>query len=303
MDLRISSVAATVFLLTACGGLSDYSKVYDTGLNAGPNTNTNTGTGSGNGTGTGTGTTGTGTTGTTGTGTSTGTGTATGTTSSCNPPNLFDLTPTGPAGGNTTPVWVGIGFDGIADGGDIVDMQLNGTDSSAWLTYHFYDDVFALICSAIFDASTSLTPSAGAWNTASGGIVHEGWSINLTTNSGFTDYPTFAGVGHTDARGWAAARSWRIGIGEMVDIETSLRPVVESTNPGDWNTLFAGKAFSLYLDLGTANDQEVGYAFQYTHSCYDVNASSTVTNAPTGAAGYNGYVTAYDWNILRMTEL
>jgi hypothetical protein len=214
----------------------------------------------------------------------------------CVPPSLWDLGAQGPQPGNFTPTYVGITMDGVIEGGDVYDVSFDGADASAWVVFSFYDSAVAYQCRVVFDASIAANPTA-APPVPSGQTIFDSWALTLVANTGNSDCPTMqGGFGYTDVRDWIASRSyWGVAYGEMVDLRPELQALVNSYYPGAWATDWAPNVMAIFVDFGTPQVGESGWAFNYDHTCYDVTTGTTPNPVPTGAINskYVGGVGAY----------
>ncbi len=231
-------------------------------------------------------------------------------TDDCDPPELWDLGAVGPIAGNMSPTYVGVSLWGILENGAIYDYGIDGVDASAYLVFDLFDGNGGLLCSAIFDASTSWSPSNANWITDTGGTVWEGYSFSLNGNDGFTDCGNLDGtLGYADVRLWAASRTWRIGIGGMTSsMRADLQSAVDGAlGAGTWASEWDPYVLSQYVDFGGANALETTYTMAFPHTCYDMTTNGTGSLTPNNAANsgpVNGYLgSSGAWTIVNMGQL
>lgn len=208
----------------------------------------------------------------------------------CEPPELWDLGAVGPVAGNISPVYVGITLWGIVENGVIYDYNIDGADGSAYFVADLFDGAGALMCSAIFDASTTSTQSNGNWVTDTGGIVWEGYDFTLNGVDGYTDCPNLDGsLGYSDVRAWVASRSWRVGLGGTTATFAADLQAAVVGGGGNWALDWAPYVVSQYIDVGGPTAVEGSYTMVYPHTCYDL-AGTPAPGAAPGAGPVNGYL-------------
>jgi hypothetical protein len=228
----------------------------------------------------------------------------------CVPPDVWDLGAQGPAAGQFSPTYVGVSLWGIVETGSLYDYNIDGTDGSAFLVFDFFDGTGMLQCSAIFDASTTSSPSNTGWTTDSGGVVWEGYAFALNGNDGFTDCNSMDGsLGYTDVRNWAASRSWRVGIGAMTSgLRSSLQSAVDATfGAGTWASDWDPYVLAQFVDFSGPQALESSYTMVFPHECYEMTTTGTGTLQPDSApnAGpIDGYLgSSGAWTIVTMAAL
>ena len=177
----------------------------------------------------------------------------------------------------------------MIDDNEIWDFDYDGEANSSYVEFVFFGDSssgYAELCSIIYDGSTA-TETTSPWKTSSGGQVYGAFDLDLA--DGYTDCGVLnAGDWDTtDMREVLENHKWGVGIGEMVDVKTDLKPAVEDAGL-DWDNDWAPFVSSgyLYWDL-LGGAYEWMYTFGYDTSCDEtiIDTDGYLTPLPMPTSG------------------
>ncbi len=185
---------------------------------------------------------------------------------SCEYPDETITASSGPASGPSfTPEYFAVEAIGVIEGDTVYDWDYDGSLSSAYLEFKFYDSSVSHLCSLVYDMSDAT--AASGWSSSSGGGIFGAFDVALA--DGYTDCAAVGAStwGSTDLRDVVEAWDWGVGVGEMVDVTSDLRSAVMSYGY-DWTNDWEPYVYSGYLwsDLfGVA--YEIMYGFSYDEEC------------------------------------
>jgi hypothetical protein len=182
-------------------------------------------------------------------------------------------------GAQFAPAYFGMELFGVTEEGWLYDTTIDGEDTSAYVQFVWYDDLFNVICTTAYDASGA-TPST--WATDSGGIVWSGWEFSF--GDPLDDCPPLdpAALGVSTTDEFVQAFQWGLGVGSMTSaFQDELQAAVEESG-GDWATDWEPNVAGLYVTFDGTLAYELGYSLRYDASCGDlvVDAEGNATVLP-----------------------
>ncbi|MDP6932333.1 MAG: hypothetical protein QGG40_05425, partial [Myxococcota bacterium] len=191
--------------------------------------------------------------------------------------DLYDDTPI--EGAVMEPYYFAVSAVAGIEDGLLYDYGYDGTNVSANITFAFYDESQAELCSVIYDLSES-TASGASWETSSGGEIYESFKLDL--RDGYTDCTTIPSPvwGSDDIRDVIEANVWGLGWGEMLDLLGYLEPAVEDAGQ-DWENDWEPYVSSSYLfweAIGMA--YELNYGLAYKTDCGELATDSSGSPLP-----------------------
>jgi len=192
---------------------------------------------------------------------------------------------TGPASSTFNPYLFTIDFIGTIHSDVVYDWDNGSGDQPAYIEFEFYDSTPTSICSVYYDLDSAV-PAFG-WSTSSGGALYGQWEVPLV--GGYTTCPAVSSAtwGTRDLRDLLEDWTWGVGVGEMVDLASTLPAAVVSAGL-DWTHDWAPYVSSMYVysDLyGQA--YELGWAWGWEEECgvltSDTSGDGIKISAPTAS--------------------
>ena len=123
--------------------------------------------------------------------------------------------------------YVGMGFEGLLDLGDVRDYRSdsNGDGTaegvSSQLVFTFYDDAFAELCEVRYDASNA-TREPQVWSTDSRAVIFEAYTMKPSRGVSTCSAVDEAVFGSRDIRAVLESITWGFGFGETLATEEPL---------------------------------------------------------------------------------
>ena len=185
----------------------------------------------------------------------------------CEYPDVDLYDGTEPGGTTMHPTYLGVGWYGWVDDGQLHDGYIDGEPLSTTLAFAFYDDSFTVLCELFYDASIS---SPQSYTPASGVAPWMSWEVAIADP--LSDCPPIdSGLFGTDsAAQFIESLPWGIGIGEMSpELSTALEDAVIASGL-DWAADWEPHVVALHAAFDGTYTYEVGYAFNYETAFDDI---------------------------------